>query len=354
MYVLRIFFLATFFLQPTVCDPSLGALLREAEHLQPQTSRDGVLSNLLQLLGKYLLFPSTTSSRTAVSGGGYEHERLAAGDAAVSPPQCPDTQCREESGRPLTCGSLAHWRLQGRIVNGSTVEVAGHPWAVRVLHRGRMFCSGSLVTATFVVSAAHCFHRAKPQDFLLKLGRRARWVERNIERLFVRSDFVRSTYDNDIALIRMDRAVMFSSYVRPVCLPATVSDLTGRRGAVVGWGKLSQRGQMPHALQEVELPVLPVEECRASRHPATSITDNMFCAGFMDGRADACQGDSGGGFVVEGGNGVGRGKKLVGIVSWGIGCASPGYPGVYTNLAVFLPWLVDVIATNGSCVCGQE
>lgn len=58
----------------------------------------------------------------------------------------------------------------------------------------------------------------------------------------------------------------------------------------------------------------------------------MFCAGLDQGGKDACNGDSGG--PVIGSDGT-----LVGVVSWGQGCAEPGYPGVYTRLGNYVDWI---------------
>ena len=176
-------------------------------------------------------------------------------------------------------------------------------------------------------------------------------MTRRILELFVRSDFVRRSYDNDIALIRMDREVSFNNLIRPVCLPSKVDKLAGVEGTVVGWGLLKEKGEIPDGLHAIQLPVIPQTLCKlTSRHRKNSITDNMFCAGYMDGRGDACQGDSGGPFLMTAHDAV---VTQVGSVSWGIGCARPGFPGVYTRLAIYLPWIADILQSNGTCVCGR-
>lgn len=60
-----------------------------------------------------------------------------------------------------------------------------------------------------------------------------------------------------------------------------------------------------------------------------SITDRMLCTKYKD--TDACQGDSGGPLVADG--------KLIGVVSWGEGCADPRYPGVYARVAIVRDWI---------------
>lgn len=82
---------------------------------------------------------------------------------------------------------------------------------------------------------------------------------------------------------------------------------------------------------KVSVPVTDRETCR-SQYGAGEITDNMVCAGLDEGGKDACQGDSGGPLVDEQGT-------LVGVVSWGQGCAQAGFSGVYARVGSFVEWI---------------
>ena len=123
--------------------------------------------------------------------------------------------------------------------------------------------------------------------------------------------------------------------VQPICLPDPTQDYDNVSAVVTGWGRLNSTGPQSDRLQEARVNTITNTACARS-HGDHKITENMICAG-ADGR-DACWGDSGGPLAVMGPNGE---YRQVGVVSWGNrrGCAIPGYPGVYTRVTSFLPWI---------------
>jgi trypsin len=86
---------------------------------------------------------------------------------------------------------------------------------------------------------------------------------------------------------------------------------------------------------KVTVPVVSRTTCR-SQYGTSAITDNMVCAGVSTGGKDSCSGDSGGPLVDASGT-------LVGLVSWGSGCARAGYSGVYTRVGNYISWVAQNI-----------
>lgn len=124
-------------------------------------------------------------------------------------------------------------------------------------------------------------------------------------------------------------------------MPDSKFDPTGKVCTVSGWGRLTSGGTSPHIMRVVDVNV-PTNAICGKMLPAylpwDSKTDSMICAGGED--KDACQGDSGGPLVCTDDNGN---RVLGGIVSWGVGCATEGVPGVYTNVAKYLEWIKNII-----------
>ena len=170
-------------------------------------------------------------------------------------------------------------------------------------------------------------------------------------------------WDKDIAILHLCKPLMFARgspnskpvhhvnryillAVGPICLPDPAQDYHNVKALVTGWGKLKYNGKVPDVLQEVTVTTMTNQQCRG-KHGHSRITDNMICARGV-GR-DSCQGDSGGPLAVQA---DGRHYSVIGVVSWGEGCAKPGYPGVYTRLTSLLDWLTrppqDSAGADGS------
>ena len=109
---------------------------------------------------------------------------------------------------------------------------------------------------------------------------------------------------------------------------------------MTGFGKLESEGEQARYLRQATVPLVSQDECRRSYRRLTS---QMLCAGYpRRGGIDSCQGDSGGPLVCRE-----RGRfYLAGVVSYGIGCARPGYPGVYVNVQAVRQWIDDTIDSN--------
>ncbi|XP_061518491.1 transmembrane protease serine 9 [Anopheles gambiae] len=233
-----------------------------------------------------------------------------------------------------------------RIVGGHNADPNEWPWIAGLFNNGRQFCGGSLIDSIHILTAAHCVAHMSSYDVArlsVKLGdhnirsnTEVQHVERRVKRLVRHRGFDSRTLYNDVAVLTMDQAVPFTKQVRPICLPAADSTraYSGLTATVIGWGSLRENGPQPAILQEVNLPIWTNNECRIKYGPAApgGIIDTMLCAG--QAAKDSCSGDSGGPLMVNDGK-----WTQVGVVSWGIGCGKGQYPGVYTRVTAFLPWI---------------
>lgn len=147
------------------------------------------------------------------------------------------------------------------------------------------------------------------------------------------SRYNKRTNDNDITLVELSSKAPFSDNIKPICMPTSRTDFpTGTMCTVSGFGTIRSNGPQSRYLLKANVPLVEHQECKRSYR---SLTENMVCAGYEQGGIDSCQGDSGGPLVCPQ-----NGKfYLTGVVSYGIGCAKPGYPGVYAKVKNYLDWI---------------
>ena len=147
---------------------------------------------------------------------------------------------------------------------------------------------------------------------------------------------------HDIALLKLKTPAQLGVGVGLVCLPDSANALVpGKRCYITGWGTLASGGSQPVYLQEASVPIVSDDKCKAS-YGSGNIHESMICAGLDAGGVDAFQGDSGGPMVCE----FGGKWYLEGATSWGYGCASAGYYGVYAEVRYLKSWVVDKMNSN--------
>ncbi|WP_197320463.1 trypsin-like serine protease [Saccharomonospora sp. NB11] len=229
----------------------------------------------------------------------------------------------------VMCASAGHAVGMQPVVGGESASIEDYPYAAFLVDaRGTQYCGGTVLSSTQILTAAHCALAVRMSDLDVVVGRE-RVASNAGERVGVSGIWVAPGYSDPLS--GDDIAVLTLS--EPVSAPAarlpSSSDThlyrAGTMATVVGWGRLFENGPKPGSLRAADVPLVSDAECAGVF--ADFDADSMVCAGWEEGGIDACQGDSGGPLLVDG--------TVVGIVSWGDGCAEPGVPGVYTRVVTY-------------------
>eukprot|EP00099_Drosophila_melanogaster_P014682 NP_523456.1 serine protease 12 [Drosophila melanogaster] len=220
-----------------------------------------------------------------------------------------------------------------RIVGGHPVLISEVPWQAALMYSEKYICGAVIYSDKIIITAAHCVERPFDTLYSVRVGSVWKNLGGQHARVAVirkHEDYVSSTIlFNDIAVIRLVDTLIFNAEVRPIQL-ADSAPAAGTEASVSGWGEIGILWLQPTSLLKTSVKILDPNVCKRSYQ---YITKTMICAAAL--LKDSCHGDSGGPLV--------SGGQLVGIVSYGIGCANPFFPGVYANVAELKPWILNAI-----------
>lgn len=226
-----------------------------------------------------------------------------------------------------------------RIVGGSPAspgEYPAHGYLEIDTGPATASCAGTLLDSRHFLTAAHCAVDNlgipfPPANFRVGLNSLTPISDPNVDvydvsAVDVHSGYNGPTHQNDLAMLTLDRPAPYTP-LRVLRTDETPIWAANTPATIIGWGHTSAGGSPSNELLEALAPIRDDATCQSPfSYGPTFDPNTMVCAG--NGTTDTCQGDSGGPLMVPHG-GV---FVLVGVTSWGIGCADPDYPGIYARL----------------------
>ncbi|CAD7089371.1 unnamed protein product [Hermetia illucens] len=226
------------------------------------------------------------------------------------------------------------WSSVSKIVGGHEAQLHEFPFMAGIVSFSlkRIICGGSIISDRFTLTAAHCVSNpSEANNIALVIGEHDVTTGKDtpytklhlIDRIIYHENYNNVSWENDIALVRVQEQMTWSIGVAPICLPFLdrFRNFANQQAEIAGWGTTEFGGVLSNTLMKGTVRILSNEYCQNQMDLCT-----------YDDEVDSCQGDSGGPIILN------RDRMfLVGIISFGKGC-----PGIGHNVRVtsYLDWIV--------------
>jgi len=258
---------------------------------------------------------------------------------------------------PTATPSVSDTVVTPNIVGGTQATIADAPWQVGLISANAadewngQFCGGSIIATQWIATAAHCVVSgstvSSPASIRILAGQATLSTTTNNRAVAVSNIYVHPLYGSsgdgdDIALIKLSSPLtLVPGSVQKIDIP-TAAPAVSSTDLITGWGdQASGSGNYPTVMRKAQLQVFADNIC-ATAYGAGYSNAKMVCAANASYTIDTCQGDSGGPMAHN----TGTAWVLDGITSFGQGCASFGYPGVYTEVFNYSSWIATTTATT--------
>ncbi|ESN97468.1 hypothetical protein HELRODRAFT_193208 [Helobdella robusta] len=235
-----------------------------------------------------------------------------------------------------------------RIIGGVKADMGEWPWQLALYVGGRFNCGGSIVAATWGLTAAHCVG-SLPSIYQIVAGTNTNNINCTASNCIVRrlTNATRHPNFTAVAPLGYPNDVAYMAWETPIkegasgnitvryARRATTDHQVGRNCYISGWGRQYDQGPAAVDLMEARVDVITKEECKKVWR--NMVSDSQVCIrdskNFSTG---PCDGDSGGPLVCEVSP---KNWELVGASSWGVARCNTSYPAVYTRISSFNSWL---------------
>jgi trypsin len=251
----------------------------------------------------------------------------------------------------IECVNPRTGQSEFRIINGQDAKPSEWPFIVQLrVHgaEGTGLCGGSLITQDWVLSAAHCFKEdATFMVHPVSAGGVASDEGVQAVKAIPHPDFGddAGSLVHDLMLLKLEYPLNIPNsqlaLIPTTGMESTLADLKVC-AEVAGWGAQEEGGNVAKHLSEVNVKQLRTSLCEGAYGRGISASLHV-CAGYEQGGKDSCQGDSGGPLIVRDGP---TGFLLIGVVSFGEGCARAGKPGVYGRTSTYRDWIFAMVENN--------